>query len=81
VEAIVSRWVVLVQVAVAFWFVAGLAGRNLVPLRARSSGQLALVGELAALAGALCDPVVAAARLLEPVVVAAILTLMVVKPF
>ena len=35
----------------------------------------------AALAGALRDPVVAAARLLELVVVAAILTLRVVKPF
>jgi hypothetical protein len=80
VEAIVRRWVVLVQVAVAFWFLAALPGRNLVLLGARSSGQLALVGELAAL-GALRDPVVAAARLLEPVVVAAILTLMVVKPF
>jgi hypothetical protein len=46
VEAIVSQWVVLLHVAVAFWFVAGLLGRNLTLARARSSDQLGLVGEL-----------------------------------
>jgi uncharacterized membrane protein len=47
----VSRWVVLLHVAVAFWFVAGLLGRNLTLARARSSRQVASVGELVELAG------------------------------
>ena len=157
-----SRWVVLLHVAVAFWFVAGLVGRNLTLARARSRQQVRLVAELIGLAGrfdrlmvipgsfavlllgllavwaqdrplagpgngwvlvslllyvplfalvplvflprgrvfdralddavehdavtepltrALRDPVVAAARTLELVVVAALVTLMVVKPF
>ena len=50
-EAIVSRWVVLLHVAVAFWFVAGLLGRDLTLLRARSSRQVASVDELVTLAG------------------------------
>jgi hypothetical protein len=154
--------VVLLHVAVAFWFVAGLIGRNLTLARARSRQQVRLVAELVELAGrfdrlmvipgsfavlllgllavwaqdrplggpgngwvpvslllyvplfaqvplvfvprgrvfdraledaieqdavteplarALRDPVVAAARTLELVVVAALVTLMVVKPF
>jgi hypothetical protein len=156
----VSRWVVLLHVAIAFWFVAGLIGRNLTLARARSRQQVRLVAELVGLAGrferlmvipgsfavlllgllavwaqdrplagpgngwvplllyvplfalvplvfvprgrvfdralddavehdavtepltrALRDPVVAAARTLELVVVAALVTLMVVKPF
>jgi Predicted integral membrane protein (DUF2269) len=47
----VSRWVVLSHVAVAFWFVAGLLGRNLTLARARASRQLGLVDELLELAG------------------------------
>jgi uncharacterized membrane protein len=47
----VNRWVVLLHVAVAFWFVAGLVGRNLTLARARSSEQVGLVGELVELAG------------------------------
>jgi hypothetical protein len=35
-----SRWVVLLHVAVAFWFVAGLIGRNLTLARARSTDQV-----------------------------------------
>jgi hypothetical protein len=50
-EAIVSRWVVLLHVAVAFWFVAGLIGRNLALARARSRRQVGLVEELVELAG------------------------------
>jgi hypothetical protein len=50
-EAIVSRWVVLLHVAVAFWFVAGLIGRNLALARARSRQQVGLVEELVELAG------------------------------
>jgi hypothetical protein len=47
----VSRWVVLLHVAVAFWFVAGLIGRNLTLARARSRQQARLVAELVGLAG------------------------------
>jgi uncharacterized membrane protein len=50
-EAMVSRWVVLLHVAIAFWFVAGLIGRNLTLVRARSSQQVGLVEELVELAG------------------------------
>ena len=50
-EAMVSRWVVLLHVAIAFWFVAGLIGRNLTLARARSSQQVGLVEELVELAG------------------------------
>ena len=46
-----SRWVVLLHVAVAFWFVAGLIGRNLTLARARSRQQVRLVAELVGLAG------------------------------
>jgi hypothetical protein len=51
VEAIVSRWVVLLHVAVAFWFVAGLIGRNLTLARSRASDQIGLVDDLPELAG------------------------------
>jgi uncharacterized membrane protein len=157
-----DRWVVLGHVGIALWFVAGLLGRNLTLVSARSRERVEPVAELVALAGwferllvipgsfgvlalgllaawaqdrplagpgngwllaslllyvplfalvplvfvprrrvfdralddarqrgaltpalasALRDPVVAAARVLELLVVAAILTLMVVKPF
>ena len=42
---------VLLHVAVAFWFVAGLIGRNLTLTRARSRQQVRLVAELVELAG------------------------------
>ena len=45
-----SRWVVPLHVAVAFWFVAGLIGRNLTLARVRSR-QARLVAELVGLAG------------------------------
>jgi Predicted integral membrane protein (DUF2269) len=47
----VSRWVVLLHVAVAFWLVSGLVGRNLTLARARSSDQVQLAAELVQLAG------------------------------
>jgi hypothetical protein len=47
----VSGWVVLLHVAVAFWFVAGLLGRNLILARARSSRRIGSVDELVELAG------------------------------
>jgi hypothetical protein len=50
-EGIVSGWVVLLHVAVAFWFVAGLPGRNLTLARARSSRRIGSVDELVELAG------------------------------
>jgi hypothetical protein len=93
--------VVLLHVAVAFWFVAGLLGRNLtlllyVPLFAlvplvfvprgrvfdRALAEATARGEVTpALSLALRDPVVAAARAAELVVLAAVVVLMVVKPF
>jgi hypothetical protein len=42
---------VLLHVATAFWFVAGLAGRDLTLARARASGEIAIVRSLADLAG------------------------------
>ena len=42
---------VLLHVAVAFWFVAGLIGRNVALGRARFSDQLGVVAELVQLAG------------------------------
>jgi hypothetical protein len=47
----VSRWVVLLHVAVAFWFVAGLVGRNLTLARARASDLLGSAAALVELAG------------------------------
>ena len=46
-----ARWVVLVHVAVAFWFVAGLVGRDLTLARARASDQLGPAAALVELAG------------------------------
>ena len=46
-----SEWVVLLHVAVAFWFVGGLIGRNLTLAKARASTEIVVVGELTELAG------------------------------
>jgi hypothetical protein len=47
----VSEWVVLLHVAVAFWFVAGLLGRNVTMARARSTDDLSTLEELVDLSG------------------------------
>jgi uncharacterized membrane protein len=47
----VSEWVVLLHVAVAFWFVGGLIGRNVTFAKARASTDIVVVGELTELAG------------------------------
>jgi type VI protein secretion system component VasK len=47
----VGEWVVLLHVAVAFWFVAGLLGRNLTMAKARSTADLGLLEELIGLSG------------------------------
>jgi len=47
----VSEWVVLLHVAVAFWFVAGLLGRNVTMARARSANDLSTLAELIDLSG------------------------------
>jgi hypothetical protein len=47
----VSEWVVLLHVAVAFWFVAGLLGRNVTMARARSDNDLSTLEELVDLSG------------------------------
>jgi hypothetical protein len=47
----VSEWVVLLHVAVAFWFVAGLLGRNVTMARARSANELSILEELVDLSG------------------------------
>jgi Predicted integral membrane protein (DUF2269) len=47
----VSEWVVLLHVAVAFWFVAGLLGRNVTMARARSANDLSTLEELVDLSG------------------------------
>ena len=41
-----SEWVVLLHVAVSFWFVAGLLGRNVTMARARSANDLSTLVEL-----------------------------------
>ena len=46
-----SEWVVLFHVAVAFWFVGGLIGRNVTLAKARASTEIVVVGELTELAG------------------------------
>ena len=46
-----SEWVVLLHVAVAFWFVAGLLGRNVTMARARSANDLPTLVELVDLSG------------------------------
>jgi hypothetical protein len=47
----VSEWVVLLHVAVAFWFVAGLLGRNITMARARTANDLSTLVELVDLSG------------------------------
>jgi hypothetical protein len=47
----VDEWVVLLHVVAAFWFVAGLLGRNLTMARARTSSDLRMLDELVALSG------------------------------
>ena len=46
-----SEWLVLLHVAVAFWFVAGLLGRNVTMARARSTNNLSTLVELVELSG------------------------------
>lgn len=46
-----SEWVVLLHVAVAFWFVAGLLGRNVTMAKARSANDLSTLVELVDLSG------------------------------
>ena len=45
------RWVVFLHVAIAFWFVAGLLGRDITIAKARSSQDLTTIDELMELAG------------------------------
>jgi Predicted integral membrane protein (DUF2269) len=47
----VSEWVVLLHVAVSFWFVAGLLGRSVTLARARSANDLSTLVELVDLSG------------------------------
>jgi uncharacterized membrane protein len=47
----VSEWVVALHLLVAFWFVAGIIGRDVTLAKARSTGDVHMVGELAELAG------------------------------
>ena len=46
-----SAWVLLAHVAVAFWFVAGLVGRDVTLAMARRSDRIDVVSALAVLAG------------------------------
>ena len=46
-----SEWIVLLHVAVAFWFVAGLLGSNVTMAKARSSAAVGTVVELVELSG------------------------------
>jgi hypothetical protein len=46
-----SEWVVLLHVVIAFWFVAGLIGRDVTLGKARSTPDVRVVGELVELAG------------------------------
>jgi hypothetical protein len=46
-----SKWVVALHVLIAFWFVAGLLGRDITLAKARGSTDVGLVAELAELAG------------------------------
>jgi hypothetical protein len=47
----VSEWVVLLHVAMSFWFVAGLLGRNVTMARARPANDLSTLVELVDLSG------------------------------
>jgi hypothetical protein len=46
-----DEWVVLLHVATAFWFVAGLLGRNVTMARARTASDLRTLDELVTLGG------------------------------
>jgi hypothetical protein len=46
-----DEWVVLLHVVAAFWFVAGLLGRNITMARARTASDIRLVNELVTLSG------------------------------
>lgn len=50
-ETPLSRWVVLLHVATAFWLVSGLAGRDVTLAKARRTKKVELLAELAELAG------------------------------
>jgi len=50
-EGRLIEWVVFLHVASAFWFVGGLIGRWLALARARTTANIAMVSELAELAG------------------------------
>jgi len=47
----VSEWVVLAHVAIAFWFVAGMLGRNVTMAEARSATDIGRLEELVDLSG------------------------------
>jgi len=47
----VSEWVVLLHVAVSFWFVAGLLGRNVTMAKARAATDIGTLQELVDLSG------------------------------
>jgi hypothetical protein len=47
----VSEWVVLLHVAVSFWFVAGLLGRNVTMAKARSATDIGMLVEFVDLSG------------------------------
>ena len=46
-----DEWVVLLHVVAAFWFVAGLLGRNVTMARARTASDLRMLDELVTLSG------------------------------
>jgi Predicted integral membrane protein (DUF2269) len=46
-----DEWVVLLHVATAFWFVAGILGRNITMARARTATDIRLLDELVTLSG------------------------------
>jgi len=47
----VSEWIVLLHVAIAFWFVAGMLGRNLTMAKARAATDIGTLEELVELSG------------------------------
>ena len=46
-----DEWVVLLHILTAFWFVAGLLGRNITLVRARTATDIRTLDELVALSG------------------------------
>jgi uncharacterized membrane protein len=46
-----SKWVVLLHIAIAFWFVAGIVGRNLTFAKVRATTDIQVLDALVALAG------------------------------